>query len=384
MSSARVVVVAYDIVTPYGWGIDACWQGFLSKKTAIGTLDRFEAESFQTQNAATVQGLNPDKNESLVMQMLRPLLSKAAACIPADAFLIMATTTGEIDILEKCVLNHGAASAVDSVLSCLLNKVKHFSGITGQGMIISAACASSSAAIIHASGMIRGGECDCALVVAGDIVSEFVFAGFSSLMALDKDVARPFDKSRRGLSLGEAAGFMLLMSRTRAVKEERTVIGEIAGWGLTNDANHMTGPSRDGSGFALAIRKALRSANIPEDAVGCVAAHGTGTVYNDTMEMKAFKTVFGARSVPIYSIKGAIGHTMGAAALVEAVVGLRTLKEKVVPPTVNLRDVDVDAQEWASPELQAFDGAVSISTNAGFGGVNAALVLSRQNDSEEV
>jgi len=206
-------------------------------------------------------------------------------------------------------------------------------------------------------------------------VSEFVFSGFSSLMALDQDVARPFDRNRSGLSLGEAAAYALLMSEGRARKEKRTELGEVAGWGATSDANHMVGPSRDGSGLAKAIRKSLEIASVPAEEVGCISAHGTATVYNDSMEMKAFKSALGDRPVPTYSIKGGTGHTMGAAGLVEMILSLRSLREMVVPPTVNLLEIDDEAKEWVSTEAQTFDKSVALSTNAGFGGANCSLVL---------
>ena len=376
MHVPEAVVVACDIITPYGWGIDACWQGLLSGKTAINSLDRFDTGAFQTKKAAVVPELKPMQNDSLVMQMLKPLLKKVSAIIPKDALLILATITGEIDILEKHVLS-GKGNAAESALSYLVNKVQCLSRIKSPGIIVSTACTSSSSAIAQAGAMIRSGKQDCVLIVACEIVSEFLFAGFSSLMALDKDTAQPFDKNRSGLSLGEAAGFVLVMSKERAIQERRYVIGEIAGWGLTNDADHMTAPSRDGSGLALAMRKALQSADISKDTVGCIAAHGTGTVYNDAMEMKAFKSVFASRAVPTYSIKGGIGHTMGAAGLVETVIALRSLREKLVPPTVNLLVADNVANGWVSTKSDTFEIPVTISINAGFGGVNSALVLKK-------
>lgn len=372
----KTVVVAGDVVTPYGRGIGSCWKGLLSGETAIRRLDRFETKFFQSPNAATISDLDPEDDGSLVIQMLRPLLTEASPVIPAEAFLILATTAGEIDILEKYVLK-GEGGGRGSCLNCLLKKVEGLSGVKGPGMVVSGACASSTIAVARAAAMIRSGERDCVLVVACDNVSEFVLAGFSSLMALDEDMARPFDENRRGLSIGEAAGFALLMSESRAAREKREVVGEVVGWGLSNDANHMTGPSRDGSGVSLAIIKALHSAGVSADAVGCLAAHGTGTVYNDSMEMKAFKTVFGTEALPAYSIKGGTGHTMGTAGLLEMVVAFQTLKEKVVPPTVNLRDVDEEARGWVFPEPREFNGGITVSINAGFGGINAVLVLKR-------
>jgi len=313
-------------------------------------------------------------DDSLVMQMLSPLLKRNKALIPADALLILATTTGEIDILEKQILE-GTGDAAESKLSFLLEKVKGLVDIKGEGEIISSACASSSAAIGFASSFINRGKHDCVLVVAADAVTEFVFSGFSSLMAIDPDKTKPFDKNRAGLSLGEGAGFILLMSEKRARKEARKILGEVAGWAVAEDANHMTGPARDGNGLSLAIQKALKIAGVSCDDVGCISSHGTGTVYNDSMEMKAYNRIFNGSPIPLYSVKGAIGHTMGAAGLIETIIALRVLQERIIPPTVGLKDVDPEAQGWASLKQRTLEKNAILLNNAGFGGVNATLVL---------
>lgn len=372
----KAVAVACDMVTPYGWGIDPCWKGLMSGTTAIRRIDRFSTINLHTENAAMVPGLKAGKNESLIMQMLTPLLTKVALKIPNESFVILATTTGEIEILQKFILNR-KSEAKKSLPGNLLNKIISLAGTCGKGMVISAACASSSAAVSKAASMIRNRELDCVLVVACDCVSEFVTAGFSSLMALDRDMAKPFDKNRHGLSLGEAAGFMLLMSEERAAREKRPVIGEIAGWGLTNDANHITGPSKDGRGLSKAVHNALQSAGVSENEIGSISAHGTGTIYNDSMEMRAIKKVFGKRPMPVYSVKGGTGHTLGAAGLLEIIISFRSLDKKVVPPTVNLRDADREAEGWVSSGPQSFESPVTLSTNSGFGGVNSALVLKK-------
>ena len=370
------MVVGGDIVTGYGWGLTRCWQGLLEGNTAIKPIKRFKTEAFQCRNAATIGGINPNPDESLVMQMLSPLFRQTGVTIPEDAFLILAVTNGEIDFLERSIL-YGDRDVSASRLDLLLGKVKKLIGLNGGGTILSSACVSSSAAIALGASMIRSGERDCVLIVACDSVTEFVFAGFSVLMALDKDKAKPFDKNRNGLSLGEAAGFVLLMSRQRAEKEVRPIIGEVAGWGLTSDANHMTGPSRDGNGLAMAINKALKSANIDSKSIGSICAHGTGTVYNDSMEMKAFKTVFGKSPVPTYSIKGGTGHTLASAGLVETLISLKSLEQSIIPPTVNLSVVDEEAKGWVFSKMCRMEKQISLSTNSGFGGVNTALLLRR-------
>jgi 3-oxoacyl-[acyl-carrier-protein] synthase II len=195
-------------------------------------------------------------------------------------------------------------------------------------------------------------------------------------MALDKIRARPFDKNRSGLSLGEAAAFVLIMSRSRAEKEKRNIVGEVKGWGLSDDANHMTGPSRTGAGLTLAINKALDTAGTGDAEISFISAHGTGTVYNDAMELKSFTAVFGERKKLLYSVKGGVGHSMGAAGLVELIIALKAIREKTVPPTVNLQTPDDDARGWASQrQRKAEVKKGALLTSAGFSGINAALVL---------
>jgi 3-oxoacyl-[acyl-carrier-protein] synthase II len=201
-----------------------------------------------------------------------------------------------------------------------------------------------------------------------------VFSGFSALMAMDKTSAKPFDKNRQGLTPGEACGFMLLTGASSAAQEKSNVLGEILGAGLTNDANHMTGPSRDGLGLSLAIGKSLVAAGLKPQDIGSICAHGTGTLYNDSMEMKAFKKIF-HKPVPAYSIKGAIGHTMAAAGVVEAAICLKALKEQKAPLTVGLEEIDEEARGWVCDEPAKLSSKIGLSVNAGFGGVNSALVL---------
>jgi 3-oxoacyl-[acyl-carrier-protein] synthase II len=377
MAGLKALVVEYDLLTPYGQGLNTCWAGLLSGRVAAQPIARFSVAPFPCGIAALVDGLDPRLADSLALQMLGRLLPPARPRIPADTEMILATTAGEIDLLERAALA-GAAANDAARLDRLAVKAARLCGLAGPGLVVSAACASANAAVACAAARIRRGQSDSVLVVACDSVTEFVFSGFSALLALDPEGARPFDAQRRGLMLGEACGYALLMSSERAARESRAVFGEVAGWGLTNDANHMTGPSRDGQGLVAAIGKALRSAGMEPDAIGSISAHGTGTPYNDAMELKAFGAVFGAAPRPTYSVKGGIGHTLGAAGLVEMLVALESLRQAIVPPTVNLRTVDPLAQGWVAPQAVSLRSAeATLSTNSGFGGINAALILKR-------
>jgi len=371
-----VQVVDGNLVTAYGIGMNACWSGLLAGHSAVTPLTRFSTEPFQCHCAAVLSGLTYQENDSIVWQMLTRLLAENDPRVPDDAFVFLASTTGEIDLLEKAV-DAGESVGAESKLGTLLKKVRIYLGRTCDGAVVSSACASATVALAQAAAMIERGERECVLVVACDAVSEFVFSGFASLMALDPQRARPFDAAREGLSVGEAAAFTLLMSPERAERENRKPLGSLAGWGMSNDANHMTGSSRDGAPLARSIETALNRANIPPDAVSMICAHGTGTRYNDSMELKAFKTVFG-KPVPLFSVKGGTGHTMGAAGLVETLLTLKAQREGLVLPTVSLQQPAEDADGWLSSNPISLQGSEwALSTNSGFGGVNAALVLRR-------
>ena len=372
----KAVVVEADIITSYGHGIDACWNGLMANRTAISSISRFSTKAFFSDCGGIISDLEYHGDKSLVMQMITLLFEKSAGKIPTDAKLLLATTKGEIDFLEQSIIS-GTCDVGACSLQNLLRKVIDFTGVRGDGMVISAACTSSSAAVARAAAMIRSGRADCVLVIACDSVTEFIFSGFSSLMALDKVPARPFDKNRAGLTVGEAAAYLLIMSEERAAEENRSVMGEIAGWGMSDDANHMTGPSRESEGLVRAICSAINSAGITSRQVGFISAHGTGTTFNDAMEMRAFLTVFRDSKLPVYSVKGGIGHTMGAAGLVETAIALRARSENIVPPTVNLKESDDDSLGWTSCRQQTGSpNSFALVTNAGFSGVNTALILS--------
>ena len=374
MSPEKAVVVAGDLVTPYGWGLEACWQGLISLRCALQPIPHLDV-AFHSCEAGSIPDLQVEVEGSRVMAMLRPLLKQAQDLIPRDALCLLATTIGEIEYLERAVLAEGAG-VEESCPARLLSKIEEKLKLTKPGLVVSAACSSAGVAIAEAANMIASGEQTAGLVVACDSVSEFLVSGFSSLLALDIQRARPFDQNRAGLSIGEAAGYVLLMSETRALNERRKILGTVAGWGLSNDANHMTGPSRDGLALAKAIEQALKKAAVDSESVANISAHGTGTLYNDAMEIKAFKTVF-AKALPTYSMKGAIGHTMAAAGLIEVLVALKSLDEQQIPATMGVSQVDEEACGWVSAEAQAARGDYALSTNSGFGGVNVALLLKR-------
>ncbi len=368
------ILVAGDLVTAYGRGMAATWQGLLSGRTALAASERI---SFPSGSDKSPLGIVPERDPgSTVLQMLEPMLRELLPQVPPNSLILLATTTGEIEHLEAAALKQpGAPSIETSDPSRLLEKLCGLCGLA-RGRILSAACASSTLAVAQAAALISSGAEESVLVIACDAISEFVYAGFATMNALDPAGARPFDRDRQGLNLGEAAAIALLMSEARASREQRPMLGSIAGWAASNDASHITRPDTTGSQLARAIRQAMERAGVFPGQVDFISAHGTGTRYNDAMEMASFQSLFSSR--PVFSVKGALGHTLGAAGLVEILICFRALSERLVPPTIGLRQPEDCASGWvAGCPIPLTQSRVALTTNSGFGGINAALVLTR-------
>jgi 3-oxoacyl-(acyl-carrier-protein) synthase len=296
---------------------------------------------------------------------------------PARRGLVLSTTKADVAALERVHAGRPcSASARRHILPGLLAAdLAEARGLDGPVECVSVACVSGLLALQHGARWIQRGQADAVFVVGVDLVTDFVLAGFTTLKSLDPEGCRPFDRARVGLSLGEGAGAVLLTRRPLAPD----VAVRIAGWGSSNDANHLTGPSRDGSGLALAIRRALETAAMEASAIDYVNAHGTGTLYNDAMEVLALQSVFGERVPPFSSSKGMLGHTLGAAGVLETIVCVIAAESGFLPGTPRLRERDpaVPTAVLAEPKIGIAPRRM-LKINAGFGGTNAALVLERR------
>lgn len=353
--------------------LDETWNGLLAGKSGVRPIAHFVTDKYLTGVGAWIDG-PPQSSDTSAVHVLLDKVWDGFGSVPTDAHLLIATTKGGIDMLEP--LRRGTAANVpDLDNAALLQTISARFGLAGRGSNINAACASSTIAVAYGAAMIAAGDVDAVLVVCFDLLTEFVFSGFSALQALDPQPSRPFDKDRKGLSLGEGAAALLLMSEERAVREGRTALGSIIGWGVANDANHITAPARDGCGLIQAVNKALHRAAVAPQAISGISAHGTGTVYNDLMELVAFEQVFPHGTPPLNSIKGALGHTLGAAGGIEVVLGLRSLASGQLLPTVGLQNPEERAVGLVSSDVQLLSDGLLLSTNSGFGGINAALIL---------
>jgi len=364
---SRVFVKDMRIFTALG-DLQNTFSALIAGQTGISRVNR----GF-TGIGATIHILNAFQNSSRINPLIDLVLSNLPV-LPADTLTITASTKAGIDDLER-YFRQKKTSACKTLPQWLTSHVRNCLGLNQPGFAVSAACASSTIALAQGAKAISSGRAQSVLVVCADIVSEFVLRGFDALKALDRRACRPFDQNRAGLSLGEGAAAVHMVSEKIAGKAQSPMAGEVMGWGVACDAVHITAPARDARGLIKAINCALDRAGLPSRDVGAVNAHGTGTVYNDAMELTAFKAVFGDRPLPVYSIKGAVGHTMAAAGAVEAALGLMSLHTGLIPPTVGLEHPDNGALGYVSSELQVLPRKVMVTTNSGFGGINAALVL---------
>jgi 3-oxoacyl-[acyl-carrier-protein] synthase-1 len=280
---------------------------------------------------------------------------------------ILSTTKGNISQLDQ---NHPRLS-----LHALADFLCRSAGLV-HSAVVSNACISGVMAMTVASRFLQNGKYEHALIVGADELSQFVISGFQSLQALSDEICKPFDASRKGINLGEAAAAILLSVNPSAFAKTPTV--KILGSGLTNDSNHISGPSRTGEELALAIKRAVDESNIATDEIDFISAHGTATLYNDEMEAKAFYLA-GLSDKPVNSLKPFYGHTLGAAGVVETIVSLHSLNQNVLIPTLGYKTSGV------SKPLNVIDKKENrvlntfLKTASGFGGCNAAIVLQKEN-----
>jgi len=375
---SAIHIVATGVVTALGVGEDALWDGLLAGRTGLAPVRRFATDGYVSHVAGCVPALDAEHPNSRLDALVQMLFAGSPS-IPRDTVLLTATTKAGIDQLERFVRKQ--PTALDRILGHqAADLVAGRFGLQGSRCNINAACTSATIALALGAARIEQGEAESVLVCGLDLVSEFVFSGFSALHALSASACRPFDVQRDGLVLGEGAAYVLLMSDTRCRQTKRRSLGRIAGWGIASDAHHITAPSRTGEGLILAIRQALDRARITPADITALNAHGTGSVYNDAMELTAFTALFEPLP-PFHSVKGATGHTMGACGAIETVVGLRSLAQQQIPPTVGLRTPEPGGQARVSARGQTISGDYLLTTNSGFGGINASLVLQRSSES---
>lgn len=360
----REVFLNYSsIVTGLG-SLDETWAALINNKSGIAQKVHFENSLLPKTGLSLYKRDFIDSRANFTQLLMEECLSGFPK-LPKDTFLIWTGIKNNADTVEN-LYNGGEAPHCSSAYDFRSWLADHL-GLTNGGMEINAACASSTVGVALATQFIAEGKYDHILVAGADTVSRFVYYGFAALKAMTEEVCMPFDINRNGLSLGDGAVALFL-----SVKRNTDI--RVAGYSISNDANHITGPSRDGAGLAQAMRQAIEMAGLGTDAVQGFCAHGTGTRYNDTMEILAAHSVFGDLQPPMFGVKGAIGHTLGAAGGIEVALSGKCLAQEIIPPTVGCKSPE-------SPEIvlekTPFPGKNILTSNSGFGGVNAAVLMEK-------
>jgi 3-oxoacyl-[acyl-carrier-protein] synthase II len=379
-----VAIAGCGALSAAGCGVEALRSALRANSSGLRRSDRFDQPRFQSAVVGTAP-LGDQDHDDPAFQLASEALAQARAeardtltSIAAPRLgLVLSTTKANLEALERISDGRPCSEAARRHLQgdLLAADLAAALGARGPVQCVSVACASGLVALQQGAKLIQRGAADAVLVVGVDHLSAFVVAGFGALKALDPAGCRPFDRDRCGLSPGEA-GAAIVLARADLVSGHPVTL---RGWGGSNDANHLTGPSRDGSGLARAIRAALDTAGLQPRDIGYVNAHGTGTPYNDAMESLAFLAVFGADGPPVSGSKGLLGHTLGAAGVVETILCVLALRERLLPgtPRLGIPAEGAPARLLREPRLVPRLDYV-LKVNTGFGGMNSALILGHE------
>ena len=375
----KVFVVADAIFSPLGSGTEENMLALRNGRTGVKQHKNFLsypadvcAALFSEQDLTKcVQGNNLSLFEKIIITSINECLEKSFVNITdARTILIISSTKGNISMLEQNPVPANLQREI--ALTSSAKKIAQWYGNPNEPIVVSNACISGLAALLVAKRLIQLGKYDHAIVSGADLISRFVQSGFESFQAISDVVCKPFDKNRNGINLGEAAATMILSKNSNPNYTE--II--LAGGSISNDANHISGPSRTGEELAMAIQKSFDEAELEAAEIGYVSAHGTATIYNDEMEAKAFGLA-GLTGVPVNSLKGFYGHTLGAAGLLESVIAINSMKENKIFATYGFENPGVSLALNVSAKSLDKEWDHTLKTASGFGGCNAALVFSK-------
>lgn len=370
-------IQAHHVLSPLGNGTAENWQAILDGRTGVRIQVRedfrnqpicaglFSAGQWQSMNLAA--GHDYTLFETILYLSIQSAV-KAAAVDLADprTLLVLASTKGNIGLLQDA-----AAEDPQSLvsLSASASKLARALGYRAEPIVVSNACISGMTALLTAKRLIEAGAYDRAVVAGADCISPFIVAGFRSFQALSDEPCRPFDLHRKGINLGEGAATIVLGKAPASIR--------LSGGSTSSDANHISGPSRTGAEMAQAIQMAMQRAGVTEKDIAGICAHGTATPYNDEMEAKAFG-LSKLAAAPVFSLKGYFGHTLGAAGLLEMAISAASLESATLPASKGFQEhgvsvpIKIAAEQTSLPGMQHL-----LKTGSGFGGCNAALVISK-------
>jgi 3-oxoacyl-[acyl-carrier-protein] synthase-1 len=309
--------------------------------------------------------------EKMMILSVQDLLRASKINITDKTGLIVATTKGNVDVLSpgsKFYNNKKRA-----YLSELGKQIQDFFKFKNEAIVLSNACVSGVLAISVADRLIKSNMYDDIIIVSGDLVSDFVLSGFSSFQALSDEPCRPFSINRTGINIGEAVASALLSSSISKTSRKNI---QIIGSGTSNDANHISGPSRTGEGLYLSVKSALKEADISENEIDYISAHGTATPYNDEMESVAFGRLE-MLDIPLNSLKGYYGHTLGASGMLESIIGMESLLRNTLIASLGFDEIGVSEPLNIIKHNECKELNIFLKTASGFGGCNSTVIFKK-------
>jgi 3-oxoacyl-[acyl-carrier-protein] synthase II len=365
-----VALTAFGVVSAHGRGLEPLAAALRAGKTGVRKLTRFPAEALCSDLAAEAPvTTGADRTLGLLQLAADDALADRDWAPSPRRAVLLGSTKGS---LEK-VLEQGLSDPFAHLAAWLAQRSRS----RGPVRAIGAACASSTAAVGAALALIESGRCDQAIVAGVEALHAFVYSGFHALKAMSPRAAAPFDLHRQGLSMGEGAAVLVLESPGFAAASGRKVLGWIDGFGAATDAHDQTAPHPEGEGLLQACRAALWAANLEPGQIGRYHAHGTATVQNDQMEAAMCARLFGPRGMPVCAAKGSVGHTLGSAGALDLLSALAALNARELWPITGLAELDPRLQIAPVTAVRSDQNPRALVATAGFGGINAALVLRR-------
>ncbi len=409
----RVVVTGLGVVSPVGLNVPDFWSNLVSGKSGVDNITYFDTEQYDTKFAAELKGFDPlNYMDRKLSQRVDPFTQYALAA-SAEAVTDSGLNFENIDRERAGVVygsgiggmwtyhnqqnnlykRDGNPDRISPFFIPMLiadiaaGRISMKYGLKGPNYATISACTTSAHSIADSVMLIERGDADVMLTGGSEaVICPMGVAGFNSMKALStrndapQKASRPFEKNRDGFVMGEGGAALILEELDYAVNRGAKIYAEITGFGLTADAYHITEPAPEGEGVGRAIKLAIQNSNLTINDIDVINAHGTSTYYNDKNETLAIKNVFGERAydIPVHSIKSMIGHLLGAAGAIEAIAALLTIRDGVIPPTINYEEKDPDCDlNYVVNEPKKMEVKTVLSENSGFGGHNTALVFKK-------
>lgn len=407
MNNRRIVITGMGMISALGENLKTNWRHLTSGISGVKPIELFDAKELETRFAAQVsekfekiaEEEIPKRDRKQMTRLTRMLIVAANEAVRDSGIDFNAYDKTKIAVILGVIApaynkEEKEKSTAHAVVKSMANApsawVSIYNGLEGPSMSVATACASSAYAISLAEMMLKTGDADIVIVGGADShIDEEYILGFNQILAMSANndeyetASRPFSKDRDGFVIGEGAGVLILEKEEIARERKAKIYAELVGCAITSEATHIVAPKKDGTGMVKTMRLALKKANIQPEEVDYINAHGTGTYLNDKYETEAIKACFGERAheISISSSKSMIGHTLGAAGALEAIITVLSIYNGIITPTINYKEPDPELDlDYTPNEARKRNINVAITNSFGFGGHNATLVFKKYDD----